>query len=136
MKGSILEKYGHGRQTEPAAPAAVEPDGLDDLGAFGFLRGVRDRSIMLELKHKDGRVSAFGYAWLDHVEFNPSEGITLYFGGRVIKITGRNLNAEVRPNVRLVEAILRHRVPWIQEADGPTALEAGRHATVIEEIQC
>ncbi len=136
MKGSILEKYGHAKQTEPTAASSVEAESLDDLGAFGFLRGVRDRSLMLELKHKDGRVSAFGYAWLDHVEFNPSVGITLYFGGRVIKITGRNLNAEARPNVRLVEAILRHRVPWIQESDGPTALEAGRNATVIEEITC
>jgi hypothetical protein len=91
---------------------------------------------MLELKHKDGRVSAFGYAWLDHVEFDPSEGITLFFGGRIVKISGRNLNAEVRTNVRLVEALLRHRVPWIRETDGPSALEAGRNATVIEEIKC
>ena len=136
MKGSILEKYAHAGPAKPAPPASVEADSLDDLGAFGFLRGVRDRAIMLELKHKDGRVSAFGYAWLDHAEFDPSEGITLHFGGRMIKITGRNLNAEVRPNVRLLEALLRHRVPWIREADGPTALEAGRNATVIEEITC
>ena len=67
---------------------------------------------------------------------DPSVGITLYFGGRVIKIAGRNLNAEVRPNVTLVQALLRHRVPWIQEADGPTMLEAGRNVTVIEEITC
>jgi len=136
MKGSLLEKYASHRPAEPASAAPADAEGLDDLGAFGFLRGVRDRSIMLELKHKDGRVSAFGYAWLDHVEFDPSEGITLHFGGRIIKITGRNLNAEVQPNVRLLDAILRHRVPWIREADAPTALEAGRHATVIEEIRC
>jgi hypothetical protein len=111
-------------------------EGLDDLGAFGFLRGVHDRAIMLELKHKDGRVTAFGYAWLDHAEFDPSEGITLYFGGRTVKITGRNLNAQVRPNVRLLDALLRHRVPWIREADAPAVLEAGRNATVIEEIKC
>lgn len=135
MSGNMLQKYTNTKPTDSAA-ASVEVENLDDLGAFGFLRGVRDRSIMLELQHKDGRVSAFGYAWLDHVEFNPSVGITLYFGGRVIKITGRNLNAEARPNVRLVEAILRHRVPWIREADGPTALEAGQHAIVIEQIQC
>jgi len=136
MKGNMLEKYTNAKQADPTGASSIEAENLDDLGAFGFLRGVRDRSIMLELQHKDGRVSAFGYAWLDHVEFDPSAGITLYFGGRVIKITGRNLNAEARPNVRLVEAILRHRVPWIREADGPTALEAGRDAIVIEEIQC
>jgi hypothetical protein len=136
MRGSIADKYAPTKQAEPQAPASVEAESLDDLGAFGFLRGVRDRAIMLELKHKDGRVSAFGYAWLDHVEFNPSEGITLFFGGRVVKISGRNLNAEVRTNVRLVEALLRHRVPWIREADAPAALEAGKNATVIEEINC
>ena len=136
MKGSILEKYGHAKQAEPKPLPAVDQDGPEDLGAFGVLRGVHERAIMLEIKHKDGKVSAFGYAWLDHVEFDPSVGIKLYFGGRVIKITGRNLNAEVRPNVTLVQALLRHRVPWIQEADGATMLEAGRNATVIEEIHC
>ena len=54
----------------------------------------------------------------------------------MIKIAGRNLNAEVRTNVTLVQALLRHRVPWIQEADGATMLEAGRNATVIDEITC
>ena len=38
---------------------------LEDFGAFGWLRGIRDRAIMLEIRHRDGRVPAFGYAWLD-----------------------------------------------------------------------
>lgn len=136
MKGSILEKYGHAKQPEPKPVPASEETGPEDLGAFGILRGVHERAIMLAIKHKDGKVSAFGYAWLDHVEFDPSVGIKLYFGGRVIKITGRNLNAEVRPNVTLVQGLLRHRVPWIQEADGPSKLEADRNTVVIEEITC
>ncbi len=75
-----------------------------------------------------------GYAWLEHAEFDPSEGIMLQFGGRKVRITGRNLNAEARPNVRLFAAIVRHRVPWIHEADEPTALAAPRTAIVIEGI--
>jgi hypothetical protein len=45
-----------------------------DLGAFGFLRGVRDRAVMLELRWKDGSVVAFAYAWLERAGFDPSEG--------------------------------------------------------------
>ncbi len=56
-------------------------------------------------------------AWLDLASFDPSEGITLGFGGRKVTIRGRNLQAEVRPNVRLFQALVRQRVPWLQEAD-------------------
>jgi hypothetical protein len=134
MNDSVLKKY---MVPKPAAEptAAPEAEGLDDLGAFGFLRGVRDRAIMLELRHRDGKISAFGYAWLDSVQFDPSEGITLHFGGRQVKLIGRNLNSEARPNMRLLAGIVRHRVPWIQEADGASALEAKKDATVIEGIE-
>jgi hypothetical protein len=36
---------------------------------------------------------------------------------------------------RLFAGILRHRVPWIQEADEPTILEAAKDAVVIEEVK-
>jgi hypothetical protein len=132
MNDKVLDKFTRGRPDEVAS--ANDNEGTDDLGAFGWLRGVRDRAIMLELRHRDGKVSAFGYAWLERAEFDPSDGITLHFAGRAVKITGRNLNAESRPHVRLLAGILRHRVPWIQEADRPTALEAPCNAVVIEEL--
>jgi hypothetical protein len=90
---------------------------------------------MLELRHADGKVSAFGYGWLSQAEFDPSVGLTLRFGGNTVKITGRHLNAEVRSNVRLFAAIVRHRVPWIQESDGPTQLAATKGTIVIEGIE-
>lgn len=130
---SVLAKYNR----KEAAADAVDldsGDALDDLGAFGWLRGVRDRALMLELRHKDGRVSAFGYAWLDHAEFDPSEGITLHFMGREVRIIGRNLNGEAQPNVRLFSGIVRHRVPWVQEAGGPDAMQAGSTVTVIDKL--
>jgi hypothetical protein len=82
-----------------------------------------------------GSGTTYTYAWLSKTTFNPSEGITLHFGAEKVKITGRNLNAEIRPNVRLFQAIVRHRVPWIREADGATALQAPNGATVIERIE-
>ena len=90
---------------------------------------------MLELRRRDGTISAFAYAWLDHAELEPSVGIRLHFGGHCVSITGRNLNAEIRPNVRLFAAIVRHRVPWLREADGTTAFQAEPGAVVIERIE-
>lgn len=113
----------------------VEAEAPDDLGSFGWLRGVRDRAASLEIRHKDGRITANSYAWLESAEFDPSEGITLNFSGKTVKLIGRNLNAESRPNVRLFSGILRHRVPWIQEADGPTVMEASQSAVVVEEVK-
>jgi hypothetical protein len=60
--------------------------------------------------------------------FRPGVGIAM-------GINGRNLNAAVRPNVRLFQGITRHKVAWIQEADGPTAMQASKSATVIEKIE-
>jgi hypothetical protein len=122
------------RQNGDAA-VAVDVDATEDLGAFGWLRGVQDRAIMLEIRHKDGSITAKGYSWLQSVEFDPSRGITLNFSGEKITIVGRNLNAEARPNVRLFAGIVRHRVPWIQEADGATVIEAAKGAVVIEEVK-
>jgi hypothetical protein len=90
---------------------------------------------MRELRPRDGNVTALGHAWLSKSVFDASDGITLHFGAETVKIVGRNLDSEVRPNVRLFAAIVRHRVSWIQEADGPTVLEAPRTATVIEGVE-
>jgi hypothetical protein len=128
----VLERYS-ARLATSAEEEEFEPS--DNLVAFGWLRGIRDRAIMLELRHKDGRITSLGYAWMERAEFDPSDGIILQFGGRTIKITGRNLNSDIRPNVRLFNGILRHRVSWVQEADGATQLESPKNAVVIELIE-
>ncbi|HEX3600547.1 MAG TPA: hypothetical protein VHU84_10420, partial [Lacipirellulaceae bacterium] len=110
MTDNILKHYAE-RVAPSPTPKENETDGTDDLGCYGFLRGVRDRSIMLQLFKKSGGVNAFGYSWLEQIEYDASTGLILHFGGHAIKIIGRNLNAEVRPNVRLVDALCRHRVP-------------------------
>ena len=124
-----------GLKRKDGGAGSADGEAADDLGAFGWLRGVQDRALMLEIRHKDGRVTAKGYSWLQSAEFDPSEGITLNFSGEMIRISGRNLNAEVRPNIRLFAGILRHRVPWIQEADGATVHEAPKDAIVIEVVK-
>lgn len=135
MIDSLLEKYTGRQSVDGIDNRTTETEELDDLGAFGWLRGVRDRAVMLELRKKDGNVLAVGYAWLERAEFDPSVGITLHVVGKTIRIKGRNLNAELRANVRLFQGITRHRVPWIQEADQPTAMESQGKGILVEKIE-
>jgi hypothetical protein len=107
---------------------------IDDYIAFGWLRG-RDKALFLELRRKDGNVTAFGYPWLESVTFDPSEGMRLIFTGRTVTIRGRNLNEAARPNVVLLNGILRHKVPWLQEADHSLGMWADKSATIIEEMR-
>lgn len=132
---SVLSQFAAKVGVPPARNDETPDELADDYGAFSILRGVRDRSLMLEFRLKNGNVVALGYGWLERIEFDPSEGITLTFTGqKVVKIIGRNLNAEVRPQVRLLDGLIRHRVPWIAEADEPTAFGAARTVTIIERI--
>lgn len=135
MNDSVLERYTSKRSEQSVATEQEELAGATDLGAFGVLRGVRERAMCLELRRKDGNIAAFSYTYLFRADFDPSAGITLHFGGSPVKITGRNLNVEIRPNIRLFEAILRHRVLWIAQTSGAAAFAAGPHAIVIETIE-
>lgn len=132
MSDSILEKYRLHVRPEPESVSTDE--GLDDLGTFGFLRGSRDRALMLEFRFSDGSIVALGYSWLEQVAFNPSEGITLQFGRRTVKITGQNLDRAFLRNLQLVNGILRHRIPWLRESDHAEIMEASPEAVLIENI--
>jgi hypothetical protein len=118
----------------PAMREEAEAEPFDDYGAFGCIRGARDHVLMLELRRKDGSVTALGYAWLEQCDFEPGT-ITLKFVGQSVRIRGRNLNTELRQNVRLFEGLCRHRVSWVQEADEPTNLQSPRSAVVVEQIE-
>lgn len=112
MTDSLLNKYTR-PMTEPDDPQFE----TEDLGSFGWLRGMRERSVMLELRKKDGNISAIPYALIEKLEFDPSVGITIHALGQKICIQGRNLNIEVRLSVQLFHGLTRHRVPWIQESE-------------------
>jgi hypothetical protein len=137
MTDDILKKY-MGRNGGPPKDTETEADqdaAQDIDGVYGWVRGVRDRAISLELRKKDGCILAIPYGWIEKFEFEPSEGITLHAGGRKVSIKGRNLNAETRPLIRLFSGLCRHRVPWIVEADLPVQLKAAQTATVVEQIE-
>jgi hypothetical protein len=132
MKDNLLEKY-------TARGTALEDADLvsdaEDLGAFGFLRGMQARSVMVELRKRSGETLAVGYGYIDRILLDPSEGITLCCGTRNIAIKGRNLNKEIRPQVTLFQGLTRNRVPWLAEANQATMLQAQKNAVIIESIR-
>jgi hypothetical protein len=133
MDSNILRKYT--RQDGDAGTGGVDLDAIDDHGVFGWLRGARERCLMLELRRKSGNVLVLGYAWLHRIDFDPSEGITLWFAGQKVVLRGQNLNAEVRPTVRLLDGLTRHRVPWIREASQAEVMAAETDACIVETMQ-
>lgn len=144
MADRLLDKYlgthgkdspGAGSPGDDLAGTSFDGESMDDLGCFGWLRGVRDRALMLEFRKKDGSIMAVSYGYLERAEFDPADGITLHVMGRTVRITGRNLNAEVRPNLRLFHGITRHRVPWVQEAGQLGTMAAEDKGVVVEKVE-
>ncbi len=136
MSDSVLERFTGTRSEELANDSrACDAGPPDNLGAFGYLRGIRDRAVMLELQRRDGSIMAIGYSWLERVEYDPSDGITLSASGRRIRIRGRNLNVVDRPQVQLFQAIVRHRITWIREGTNDEHMTTDEHLTIIESIE-
>lgn len=137
MGDDVLERFTRRVGNSSALPSAMgehDPDSAEDYASFGWLRGVRERALMLELRKLDGRVMAVGYAWLERVEYEPEAGITLVLPGLTVKIKGSGLNTALPSGVRLLEGILRHRVPWIAESGRADTLRE-RQAVTIERVE-
>ena len=132
--GPILERYARRNPVSSQVEQLEEDEGEEDFNAFGWLRGIRDRAIMLQLRKRDGNIVAPSYSLLERAEFDPSEGITLHFAGQKVVIRGQNLNQEIRPSIRLFEGIARHRVPWIQESSMAASMTTPQGTTLIESI--
>lgn len=135
MSDRILHRYTHRADEADAGSVVVELDAPEDCGAFGYLRGIRDSAKMLQLRRRDGQILAVGYGYLERAIFDPVDGITLQVVGKEIRIKGRNLNAEVRPTVRLFEGLTRHRITWIAESEESSGLFAGANDVVIEAME-
>jgi len=136
MSGNTtLQKYANRFGDGAESGAMSDAEGTEDLGAFGFLRGTRDRAEMLELRKKTGNIRAIGYGWIQKVDFDPSAGITLYAGDETIRIKGRNLNVVARQQISLLGGIIRQRIPWISESDQSTTLQADKDTVVVEAIE-
>jgi hypothetical protein len=133
---SSLKRYliDAAREDEGASSAPDQYD-EEDYGTFGWLRGVREHSLMLEFRKRDGGSTALDYGWLKRIDFDPSVGITLHFDEQTVRIVGRNLDREIRTNVRLLRGLFSHRIPWIKEAREADLMRAGDTDVVIEEFR-
>lgn len=136
MSDSVLKRYAGTRSPLGARedPFEIGDDAIDDIGCYGWLRGLRERSPMLEFRRKDGRSVAYDYALLRKVCFDPSEGITLQFDGETVRIEGRGLVDEPTPGIQLLRGIQNRRVPWVRELSEAELLVAAESDTVVERV--
>lgn len=122
----------------PAAAAPPQSD-EDTCPAFGYLRGIRERALCVELRFADGNSEAFPYSWLGPVKYNPSAGLLLKFVGDVVYLVlveGSNLNALVNDTVSLYDrGLQRHRVTWVREMARAERERAGEGEVVIDRIR-
>ena len=127
-----------------AVARETDPRGKDDeevsCGAFGYLRGLHERSLTLELRFKTGDREAYPYGLLASVRFNPSAGILLKLTSDVVTlifIKGSNLDLPVHLGaVDLIERGLeRHRVTYIREMDEHELRKAGEREPTIDRIE-
>lgn len=134
MADSILDRI-HSRSIELERKPIDAEGETDDIGSFGILRGIKERSIMLELRMKTGLVTALSYSWLEQAEYNPDTGIVLKFGNRKVHVIGSGLNSEIRPNVSLFTGLIRHRVTFIKESGMNDALRLPKTIINVESLR-
>ena len=118
----------------PEESAVEEAEPETDAGAFGYLRGVRDRALMLELRLRDGNVVALSYALLDRADFDPSDGIRLRFAGQEVVIRGRRLQDPIG-GVRLFDMVCRHRATWLREGSRSDSIGETNDRTHVDAIR-
>ena len=91
--------------------------GLGDMrAAFGLVALDEAGPPMVEFRGHDGRCLAVPYSRLLSIDLRPERGIVLEFPEHRIAVHGRNLRL-------LHEALLKHRVTFVQEGDLDTVSE-------------
>jgi hypothetical protein len=108
--------------------------------AFGFLRGLHDRALGLELRFRSGDTETLSYACLASFRYNPSVGVLLKFTTDVTTlalIRGSNIDAELPGrSVNLTDrGLQRHRITFIREMDEDELRRAGKGEPTIDSIE-
>src|ERR1700722_20370068 len=135
LKTLGLEQQAPGRTTPPL----VDPESdAEECIAFGYLRGIRDRALLLQSRLQSGESVSFPSSWLGHVSHNPSSGIVLNFvGDKTFKVTieGRNLAAVMPESIDLLNrGLLRHRIVWVRELEPEECCRVPEEALTVERI--
>lgn len=134
---NMLRKFGLSPTEAP--PKAHEEEEEGTCSAFGYVRGLNSRCLMVEFRKRNGNRMALPYSWLGLTTLDPSQGITLKFAGDTVyrvTIEGSNLGQAVEPSVNLYEkGLLRHRITWIREMDPEELKRIGGKAPTIDRIR-
>ena len=109
-------------------------------GAFGYLRGIKDRASTVEFRLKNGNTVWFPYALMGACRYDPSEGIVLKFSGDllyVILIRGSSLDRPINEGHMNLTAggLQRQRVTWIREMSEEDIKKVGESGPTIDSIQ-
>jgi hypothetical protein len=109
-------------------------------GAFGYLRGIRDTAVHVELRFRDGNSTFFPYGWLGNWQYNPSAGLLLKFTGDVVYlvlIQGSNLDQPLSEGaINLTRGGLqRHRILWLREMSEEEIRQVGETGPTIDSIE-
>jgi hypothetical protein len=97
--------------------------------AFSLVSADRQHKAMVEFRFLTGNTKALAYAYLAALDYDPSEGITMDFGGYEVHLRGRNL----RP---LFDGLVAQRVAWVQEMDDfQSQVHQAESATVVTRIE-
>ena len=138
---ALRGRMGQPRPTSPldlAGQAETDSDEEECL-AFGYLRGIRDRALSLELRFADVNRVAYPYSWLGPMTYNPSAGLLLKFVGDMVYLVlleGSNLNAPINGCTNLYDrGIQRHRVTWVREMTRQQVEKADEADVTIERIR-
>jgi hypothetical protein len=109
-------------------------------GAFGYLRGIKDRASAVEFRFKSGNTIWFPYSLMGACRYVPSEGILLKFSADliyVVLIRGSNLDLPINDgNMNLTHGGLqRHRVVWVREMPDEDIKSVGETGPTIDSIE-
>jgi hypothetical protein len=127
-----------GRARPPAKKESESEEA--SCGAFGYLRGIKDRANAVELRFKNGNVYWFPYSLMGACQYDPSEGLMLKFSGDlvyVVLIRGSNLDQPINDgHMNLTTGGLqRHRVVWIREMPEEDIRRIGETGPTIDSIE-
>ena len=119
-------------------PLTDEPEA--SCKAFGYLRGIRDQSLAVELRFRDGNSVWFPYAWLGNWRYHPSDGLLLKFSGDLVYlvlIRGSNIDRPLNDGaINLTHGGLqRHRVLWVREMTADEIRQVGETGPTIDSIE-
>lgn len=108
--------------------------------AFGYVRGMTQRALAVELRLRNGTSETLPYNSLCSCRHDPSTGLLLKFTNgdvlTLVLILGSNLDAELPDrDINLTNrGLQRHKVTFIREMDEDEVVNAGEGEPTIDHI--